>query len=165
MRNNKAAVSDPNQFYTSPGSEDHVIYSPRVNPDGTVSLFESGRESIKERINSFREQTDIAYILKRLQLGDTSVLRSDGAYGDFTQMPKTFAEALQLQIDGEKKFMQLPLDVRNEFDNDFRKWFASAGSEDWLNKMLPVLPDDMRSMINKPGDASVDPVDPALETK
>lgn len=157
-----AAVSDPNQFVTCAGSVDHVIYSPKLRPDGSFSLVESGRESIKDKINSFREQTDIAYILKRLQLGDTSVLRSDGVYGDFTQMPKTFAEAMQLQIDGERQFMKLPLDVRNEFDNDFRKWFSSAGSDDWFNKMQPVLPDEMRSMNNKPGDASVDPVDPIV---
>lgn len=160
-----AAVSDPNEFVTCPGSEEHVIFSPKVKSDGTFSLVETGRESIKDKINSFREQTDIAYIIKRIQMGDTSVLRSDGAYGDFTHMPKTFAEALQLQIDGEKRFMQLPLDVRNQFDNDFRKWFASAGSDEWMSKMQPVLVDEMRSMDTNPPEASVDPVKPVPETK
>lgn len=158
-------VSDPGSYITCPGSEEHVIYSPKVNPDGTFSLVESGRESIKDKINSFREQTDIAYIIKRIQLGDTSVLRTDGVYGDFTQMPKTFAEALQLQIDGEKQFMSLPLDVRNAFDNDFRKWFATAGSDDWMVKMQPVFPDEMRSMNNNSSDASVDPVKPVLDSE
>ena len=140
MRNKNAKVSDPNSFVSCSGEEFHIEYSPKVNVDGTISLVESGKTDINEYINSFRDSTDMSYILSRLAAGDTSVLNPKTPfYGDFTEVPKTYAEALQMVIDGEKHFMQLPLDVRNQFDNDYRQWFAQAGSEDWMTKMNPVL--------------------------
>lgn len=141
MRNKNACVSDPNIFFTDSGDRYHILYSPIVEPDGTVLLVESGKEDIQEMINSYRDQTDMTFILQRMAAGDTSVLnQKEPMYGDFTNMPRTYAEALQLVIDREAQFMKLPLDVRKQFDNDFRKWFAQSGSEDWYNKMSSVIP-------------------------
>lgn len=141
MRNKNAVVSDPNSFVTDPGSRYHIIYDPVVKPDGTIVLEESGKDDIQEFIDSFRDQTDMTFILKRMALGDLSVLtQKTPMYGDFTNMPKTYAEALQLVMDAEKQFMLLPLDVRNKFDNDYRKWFATSGSDVWMESMAPVLP-------------------------
>lgn len=148
MRNNNAKVSDPNEFVTCNGSDVHITYSPKVLDNGVIKLVPSGKENIQEKINSFRDQCDISYILKRLQLGDTSVLNNKVPnYGDFTSAPKSYAEALQCVIDAEKKFYDLPLDTRNLFDNDYRQWFATAGSPDWLDKMgvkpaVDVKPDE-----------------------
>lgn len=140
MRNKYAVVSDPNSFVTDPGSRYHIIYDPVVKSDGTIVLEESGQDDIQEYIDSFRDQTDMSFILQRMALGDLSVLsQKTPMYGDFTNMPKTYAEALQLVLDSEKKFMQLPLEVRNLFDNDYRKWFATSGSDEWMQKMAPVL--------------------------
>lgn len=163
MRNKFSAVSDPNVFHTESGDPVHVLYSPRISKNGSVELVQSGKENIPDKIASFRSQTDFAYILKRLQLGDTSVLNvGSPMYGDFTNVPKSMAEAMQIQIDAEKTFLNLPLDVRNSFDHDFRKWLVSAGSPDWLAKMRPVLPDEMRSINNKDVDpsAAADQSDP-----
>lgn len=136
MRNKNAKVSDPNKFVTSSGEKFHINYSPKVLPDGRIELIESGKEDISEYINSFRDSTDMAFILNRLAMGDTSVLnKSIPTYGDFTEMPKTYAESLQLVIDSKKKFYELPLDVRNKFDNDYQKWFVTAGSDVWIEKM------------------------------
>lgn len=143
MRNPNARVSDPNSFVTSSGDRYHIEYSPIVRDDGTILLKESGKVDIQEMIDSYREQTDMSFILKRMALGDTSVLtQKEAMFGDFTSMPKSYAEALQLVIDSEAKFMKLPLDVRNAFDNDFRKWFATSGNADWYEKMSPVIPKD-----------------------
>lgn len=140
MRNPAARVSDPNSFSAHSGDQYHVIRKSVVLPDGTIDLVESGKDDIQAMIDAERPSTDMALILSRLNAGDTSVLnRSTPMYGDFTSMPSTYAEALQLVIDGEREFMQLPLDVRNQFDNDFRRWFAQAGSDSWYDRMMPVL--------------------------
>lgn len=136
MRNKNAKVSKPDEFITCSGSKVHINYSPKVLDNGTIKLIPSGKENIQDRINSFRDSCDISYILRRLQMGDNSVLTDKVPYyGDFTSVPKSYAEALQYVIDAEKKFYDLPLDTRNLFDNDYRQWFATAGSPDWLNKM------------------------------
>lgn len=151
MRNEYAKVSDPNSFVTCPGSPIHTIYSAKVREDGKIILKESGKENIQQSIDSFRESTDMQYIIHRLALGDTSVLNQNTPhFGDFTQMPKTYAESLQLVIDSKKKFYELPVDVRAKFDNDFNQWFATAGNDVWLSKMgidkpkeeiEPIIPD------------------------
>lgn len=140
MRSKYAKISDPNSFFTCPGERFHIIYKAKLDAAGEVNLVEVDRVDIQEQINSQRDCTDMAYILRRLGIGDSSVLNvSSGVYGDYTDCPKTMAEALQLSIDAEKAFLRLPLDTRNQFSNDFKKWFASAGSDAWMRVMYPDL--------------------------
>ena len=136
MRNKNAKVSDPNSFLTPEGSEIKIEYSPKVMPDGTIQLVESGKYNINDKIQSYADSTDMSYILKQLALGNADVLNvKQGSFGDFTDMPKTYAEALQLKIDAEKSFYQLSPDVRNKFENDFNRYFATAGSDEWYEKL------------------------------
>lgn len=123
---------------TSSGDEYHIVYSSVINDDGTIDLVPSAKDSIQEYINSFAAQTDMHYILAQLKNGNTSVInRAPMMYGDFTDAPKSYAQALQMVIDGRATFDALPLSVRNKFDNSFEKWFATAGSADWLSAMSP----------------------------
>lgn len=138
MRNKNAKVSDPNKFVTDPGEKFRIEYSPKVMPDGTIELQESGKIDIDAFINSQRDQTDMAYILKQLSLGNTNVIQKGSPmFGDFTDpdLPKTYAEALQLQIDAAKSFYMLPVDVRAKFENDFNRYFAQAGTDEWFDKL------------------------------
>lgn len=123
---------------TSSGDEYHIVYSSVINEDGTIDLVPSARDSIQDYINSFVPQTDMSYILAQLKNGNTSVIsRAPMMYGDFTDAPKSYAQALQMVIDGRATFDALPLSVRNKFDNSFEKWFATAGTQDWLSAMSP----------------------------
>lgn len=135
MRNLKAKIVDPNSYHTCAGDEIKTIYSAKILDNGTILLKESGKEDIQAKIDSFRDQTDMAYILRQLMLGDTSVLRDGAMYGDFTVMPNNMLDAMQLMIDGERAFYELDLETRQKFDNNFRQWMISAGSEEWLKKM------------------------------
>lgn len=133
-----ASLPDPNSFVTSSGDEYHIVYSSVLNDDGTIELVPSAKDPIQDYINSFVAQTDMHYILAQLKNGNTSVLnRAPMMYGDFTDAPKSYAQALQMVIDGRATFDALPLSVRNKFDNSFEKWFATAGSADWLSAMSP----------------------------
>lgn len=135
MRNLKAKVSDPNKFISSSGSDVHVIYEGKLLPTGEIRLVPVGKESVSEKINSYAKFTDISYIMSRLNAGDTSVLRDGAMYGDFTKTPKSLADALQIMINGEKKFNELPLEVRNKFNNSYLAWMQSAGSDIWFDNM------------------------------
>ena len=112
-----AIIPDPNSYVTSSGDEYHIIYSSVLQDDGTIDLEPMSRESIQERINSYASVTDMNYILAQLRNGNTSVInRGNPIFGDFTDTPKTYAQALQLVIDGRAQFDALPLDVRSKFD-------------------------------------------------
>lgn len=125
-----------NDLYTNAGSPIKDLYSPIVNQDGTIILEKSGEENISEYINSFAESTDIESIVNRFTNGEINILhQKEGIYGDFTKMPKTYAEFLQKQINAENAFKKLPLDIKDKFDNDINKFLVSAGSEEWFEKL------------------------------
>lgn len=141
MRHPEASVRDSNSFVSSSGDTFHLRFSPRVLENGEIKLVESGKDDIKAMINSFRDSTDMSFILQRLAAGDTSVINQrPGVFGDFTKLPTTYAEALQLVIDGRREFDSLPLDVKNSFNNDFRQFLASAGSPEWTEKLSVLKP-------------------------
>lgn len=136
MRNKHSRVPDPASFISWPGDLFQPVYSPSFAPDGSISLKETDRIDIKKEINSHAPYTDMRYIISRLLVGDDSVLSSKvPMYGDFTQFPRSYAEMLELVQRGEDAFNALPLDVRLKFDNDRYKWFASIGSDSWLEAM------------------------------
>lgn len=133
------------RFVSNPGETEHILYAPKVDKEGNIELVEAGKENIREKINSYAESTDISIILQRVAQGDLSGLQvNPGMYGDFTEMPKTYAEFLQLEIDSNNLFNKLPLDVRAEFDYDPQKFFAQAGTEEWQKKLGDVLPIEYR---------------------
>lgn len=136
MRNKKAKVTDPNEFVCNPGEQFKTEYSAKVMPDGTITLEPSGRIDIQEMINSYKDQTDMAYILKQIELGNTDVLQQrQGIYDDITKFPKTYAEMLQLRIDSEKAFYDLSPEIRQQFNNDFNQFFATVGQNEWFEKL------------------------------
>ena len=124
-----------NDIFTEKGDPIKTVYSSKVNDDGTIELVPSGKEDWQAYIGSFADECDINVIVARFVNGDVSELNvRPGMYGDFTNMPKTYAEMLQLQINAKDSFDKLPLDVKEKFNNDFNQFMASAGSEEWLHK-------------------------------
>lgn len=122
--------------YTEPGSRIKILYSPVFDSNGHMSLVESGKEDIYDYIQSHAESVDIHVILKRFAMGDVSVLsRVQGTYGDFTQMPKTFAEALNTLVAAEQYFNSLPVEVRQRFGHNFNQFIASMDSPTFAQDM------------------------------
>ncbi|UPW41152.1 internal scaffolding protein [Sigmofec virus UA08Rod_5349] len=123
-------------IYQDPGSREHILYGPVFDKQGRMSLEEIGKEDLYDYIQSHADSVDINVILKRFAQGDASVLsRIQGAYGDFTQMPKTFAEALNTLIAAEQYFNGLPVDVRAQFGHNFNQFIASMDSPDFTSRM------------------------------
>lgn len=136
------------RIFTNPGDPIHIIYSPKVSKTGSIELVESGKENTNDYIQSFVASTDIHVIIARIMNGEQQLLYSrPGSYGDFTKLPQTYAEALQLQIDSNNLFNSLPVEIKQKFDNDSSKFFASAGTEKWFKDIEPVLPDEVKYVI------------------
>lgn len=137
-----------NEFVSDPGSPIEITYSPKVNKDGSIELVETGKVNTDEMIQSYKDSTDIRMILARCAEGDFSGLNmKTPMYGDFTQMPKTYAEALQLRIDADNLFNSLPVDIKQKFDNDSNKFFAQSGTEEWYKNIEGVLPEDVKNVL------------------
>lgn len=123
------------------------LYTSHIADDGTVELMESGQEDLYASIQSHKDSCDIHILLARYANGDEMALsKVQGVYGDFTQMPKTYAELLNTVIAGENLFNSLPKEVREKFDHSLEKFMIAM--------------DDMPSFLSKIGVEKIDVQDP-----
>lgn len=150
-----------NSIVSESGSGLHDVFNAKVLPDGRIDLVKTGVEDIHAKIQAEKACTDMSYIIAKIESGDMSVIDDRNAmYGDFTTMPSNLAEMMQLQIDANRMFDSLPVEVKKEFDNDRNKFFASSGSEEWFKKVSPVLSPEMREALNPVKPVVVEPVVP-----
>lgn len=121
---------------SNPGNPIKQLYTGSYNERGQVELLEDGTEDIYAFIQSFADSTDIHSILQRYQNGEVDVLEKvQGFYGDITEMPRTYAEALQRISDSEKVFMSLPVEVRAKFGHSFSEFLAASQEADFLDRL------------------------------
>lgn len=145
---------DHQRFSSNVGSREKVLYSPVFDRNGVMHLEESGRENLYDFIQSHRDSVDIHKLLERFASGDVSALqRREGAFGDFTEMPKTYAELLNTVISGERTFDSLSREVKERFGNSFHQWLAQAGTPDWLVAM-GLVPEESEPLQESPVEAS-----------
>ncbi len=124
------------RIQTNPGNPIKQLYVGSYNERGQVELREDGTENLYDFIQSFAESTDIHAIMRRFENGEVDVLEKvQGFYGDVTDMPKTYAEALQRIADSEKVFMSLPVDVRAKFGHSFSEFLAASNDADFLERL------------------------------
>ncbi len=142
------------RIQSNPGNPIKQLYSGSYNERGQVELKEDGTEDLYAFIQSFAESTDIHAIMRRYQNGEIDVLEKvQGFYGDVTEMPKTYAEALQRIADSEKVFMSLPVDVRAKFGHSFSEFLAASNDADFLERLgvqvdNPVTPEPVPEVVN-----------------
>lgn len=96
-------------FFTD-GSEDFVCcsgdryrdeYTGKVLENGVIELVPNGKTDVYAQIQADAEANSIPAILARFENGDSSGFDARPLYGDFTELPKTYAEFLQRQIDAQ----------------------------------------------------------------
>ena len=125
-RNPNSHVSNPYGFIAPAGESIHTLYIGVWNTN-RLELVESGTVDLQERIQSQAPLTDLAYMIKRLKLGDNSVLtKRQPLYGDFTALPSDGSELVNTLLTAEYAFNQLPVDERKKHGYDYRSWLASV---------------------------------------
>lgn len=125
MRNPNSKVTEFCKTVSPCGSRFHVKYEARFNGK-SIGLVESGKIDIQESINAYAPYTDLNYMLSRLSVGDSSVLCSRRPmYGDFSAMPDNPIDAINLVHSAESAFLSIPIEERQNFNNDYRVWLAA----------------------------------------
>lgn len=150
MRFLKKNKYDPNLFQTNPGSRKRKVLAPLF--DGKkLSLIESGEVDVQDMINSHAAACDMSFILSRLANGDRSFLNgSNPIFADFHNLPGSFRDVLDIALNSERIFNTLPLEQRQQFDNDYRKFVATAGTAEWNNIMqcTPNVPEQLEKPVD-----------------
>lgn len=110
------------------GNGERSIFEERI-VDGVKKLVVTGKENLKEFIESSKADTLISNIMKRFENGDVNILsRVQGFYGDVTSMPSNLAECQNLLIKLENQFNSLPAETKAKFDNSFNKYVKDVSS-------------------------------------
>ena len=146
---------DQEHFCSEPGSGEKILYSPEFDRSGVMTLKKSGKEDFYAFIQSHKDSVDLHKIMDRFNAGDTAALQKvQGMFGDFSQMPQTYAGLLNHMIEAGQTFMSLPLETREKFGQSFHAWLAQAGSESWLEAMGMVTPPASQNPAGEPPTAS-----------
>lgn len=112
------------------------IFTPVFDKNGHFELECTGEEDIYPAIQADKLSCDINNIIRRYTAGDFSALgTAQGAYGDFSEIPSSYAEILNSLIHAEHEFMKLPVDTRAKFNHSWQEWLSSMGSDDFKIKM------------------------------
>lgn len=126
-------------------SKEINTYELEIDKDGKKELVQKGKTNIYEKIQAQLEETLIYNILNKYQNGDQEIINKltamDGMYGDYTNTPKTLAEAQQTVIDAHNQFNDLPLELRKEFNYSATEFLASlsnGGFDKVMSKYVKV---------------------------
>lgn len=128
-------------LFTNPGNPRKPTYAPKYLEDGSLDLVETGFVDTDLEISSQRSQTDMAYILSRLQAGDPAVLPDpDALFADVTGLPNTPIGMVNFLDDLRRQFDSLPAETRALFDNNFNRFVAGVPVEPPVEAPVPVEP-------------------------
>lgn len=106
---------------------------------GKKELKKTGKTNLYDKIQKSLNETLIYNILDRYQNGDVQALQQRvGQYGDFSELPKTLAEAQQVLINAEKTFMALPLEERKKYNHNVSEFLAEMAKPKVIEKIEDV---------------------------
>lgn len=155
IRNPNSRISNPYSFIAPAGVPIHTLYI-GVWKTNRLDLVESGSIDLQERIQNQAPFTDLAYMIKRLKLGDNSVLtKRQPLYGDFTQLPSDGSELVNTLLNAEYAFNQLPVEERKQHGYDYRSWLASIVQPIAMPVDKPIE-NPVDKPIEKPADQHID---------
>lgn len=132
----KTAFDPHGRIFANPGNRKHQKYRTRYNDIGQLELVPNGQDDIYDMIQSHAESVDIDTILSKFVAGDPDALsKTQGTFGDFTNLPTSYAEMLNVINESEQFFEQLPLEVRERFNFNFSEFISSMDSQEFARKM------------------------------
>lgn len=119
----------PDEIFTNAGESIGIEYEYRTK-EGIKNLVPCGKFDRQELIESYADECDVVKTIQKFIAGDTSVINPNkGTYGDFTNMPKTYAELYDHLEMCKKVFDSMPAKIKEEFDNSVESFWTQFGTE------------------------------------
>lgn len=125
---------------TEAGKKVRLTFRWTYDDKGNKTLVEDEEIDKDAEIQSYLEETKIENIINRAAF-DPSIMQKLGARlsdeepQDFTNMPRTLAEAQNMMIRAEDTWNKLPHEIKQKFDNDVDKFIAGFGTADWMKAL------------------------------
>lgn len=113
-----------------------IEYQERLDKDGTSYLVRVGKTDLNAIAQKALPGTLVYNILDRFRNGDLSALGTDGGYyGDFSNVPDSFSESLNLFNKIQHNFSMLNPKLRSLFDNNPSRFAAELQNGSALEKL------------------------------
>lgn len=161
--------SDSHVFISNPGSKIVADYGIITAEDGSTAVGVIGEKNLDAIIQSNKDTGNVALLVAKYNAGDEEALnRVRGVYGDFRNMPTTYAEMVSRLNECRAVFEALPVDIKEQFDNNPDVFWSEYGTERF-NNIVTGSPE--QSADNEPdnivsGNSDVKPsVEPTVEVK
>ena len=149
--------NDSSDFRSNPGQ--HIVdeYGLVTSDDGVTSVGVVGQKNLDAIIQSNRDNGNIALLVARYNAGDTDALNKvKGVFGDFRNMPTTYAEMVSRLNECRVVFEGLPIEIKEQFDNNPDVFWSEFGS-DKFNKVFEGFNEDFESTVVSPEPTVVAP--------
>lgn len=136
------------EFLATPSGERyHEQFVGKLDKEtGDIKLVSVGKVDVYAEIQSHQGEADINNLIARAEAGDLSAF-SSAVFGDFTNLPGSYAEALNVVIEAEREFNHLPQEIKDQFDNDWHKYISLAGTDAWYEKFGIVKKEDVKEEV------------------
>lgn len=131
----RTAYSGQIRKTTPTGSGMQNEYGYTIDKFGRKILKKTGETNLYAKIQENLEETKIENILKRVAIGDTTIMRPDGIYADLTEMPNNLIEARQQMQELENLWNTLGNDIKRKYNFNLDEFIGASGKEEWLRDM------------------------------
>lgn len=126
--------ADSHVFISNPGSKIVADYGLVTAEDGSTTVGVVGEKNLDAIIQSNKDTGNVALLVAKYNAGDEEALnRVRGVYGDFRNMPSTYAEMVSRLNECRSVFEALPVDIKEQFDNNPDVFWSEYGSERFNN--------------------------------
>ena len=127
-------TNDSNVFVSNPGSKIVADYGLITAEDGSTAVGVIGEKNLDAIIQSNKDTGNVALLVAKYNAGDEEALnRVRGVYGDFRNMPTTYAEMVSRLNECRTVFEALPVDIKEQFDNNPDVFWSEYGTERFNN--------------------------------
>lgn len=127
-------TNDSNVFVSVAGSKIVAEYGLVTAEDGSTSVGVIGDKNLDAIIQSNKDTGNVALLVAKYNAGDDEALNKvRGVYGDFRNMPTTYAEMVSRLNECRAVFEALPVDIKEQFDNNPDVFWSEYGTERFNN--------------------------------
>ena len=141
--------NDSANFTSNPGK--HIVdeYGLVTSDDGVTYVDVVGQKNLDAIIQSNKDNGNIALLVARYNAGDTTALnKAHGVFGDFRNMPTTYAEMVSRLNECRVVFDGLPTEIKEQFENNPDVFWSEFGSEKF-NKVFEGFNDEFEPIVEK----------------
>lgn len=120
------------------GFKEEPILGYKYEENGKKVLVVKGMKDRYQLRQDALPGVEIKGLIARYRNGDLTALEKiKGMYGDFTEMPTSYVEAMNMVQNRTESFNMLPIEIKEKFNHNVNEFIRSMGSEEFKKIFTP----------------------------